>query len=80
MSAPLAAGAVSFEAWLLPQAGDIDITQQDVLVAVGRGIQQKDNVELAQELADALGGAVCASRRWSIKAGCHPRVKSENRG
>jgi electron transfer flavoprotein alpha subunit len=62
LAAPLAAGAVSFEGWLLPEAGDIDITQQDVLVAVGRGIQQKDNVELAQELADALGGAVCASR------------------
>jgi electron transfer flavoprotein alpha/beta subunit len=62
LSAPLAAGAVSFDAWLLPEAGDIDITQRDVLIAVGRGIQHKDNVELAQELADALGGAVCASR------------------
>ena len=40
----------------------MDITQQDILVAVGRGIQQKDNVELAEELAGALGGAVCASR------------------
>ncbi len=40
----------------------MDITQQDLLVAVGRGIQQKDNLELAEELAQALGGAVCASR------------------
>jgi len=32
------------------------------LVAVGRGIQQKDNLELAEELAQALGGVVCASR------------------
>jgi electron transfer flavoprotein alpha subunit len=62
LSAPLAAGAISFQGWLLPPAGDVDITQEDVLVAVGRGIQHKDNVELAQELADALGGAVCASR------------------
>ena len=46
----------------MPEAGDIDITQQDILVAVGRGIQQQDNVELAEELAQALGGAVCASR------------------
>ncbi len=59
---PLAAGAVRFEEFILPQAGDVDITQQDVLVAVGRGIQQKDNVELAEELAHVLGGAVCASR------------------
>jgi electron transfer flavoprotein alpha subunit len=29
---------------------------------VGRGIQQKDNLELAEELAQTLGGAVCASR------------------
>jgi electron transfer flavoprotein alpha subunit len=61
-AAPLAAGAVRFEELILPEAGDVDITQQDVLVAVGRGIQQKDNVELAEELAQALGGAVCASR------------------
>jgi len=61
-SAPLAAGAVSFDDWILPEAGDVDITQQDILVAVGRGIQQKDNLELAEELAGALGAAVCASR------------------
>jgi electron transfer flavoprotein alpha subunit len=40
----------------------VDITQQEVLVAVGRGIQQQDNLELAEELAHALGGAVAASR------------------
>ena len=61
-AAPLAAGAVSFDDWILPAAGDVDITQQEMLVAVGRGIQQKDNLELAEELARALGGAVCASR------------------
>lgn len=60
--APLAAGAVSFDGWVLPEAGDVDITQQDMLVAVGRGIQQKDNLELAEQLAQSLGGAVCASR------------------
>ena len=48
-------GAVRFEDWILPEAGDVDITQQDVLVAVGRGIQQKDNVELAEELAAGSG-------------------------
>jgi electron transfer flavoprotein alpha subunit len=59
---PLAPGAVEFEAMILPEAGDTDITQQEVLVGVGRGIQQQDNLELAEELARALGGAVCASR------------------
>ena len=47
---------------ILPEAGDVDITQQEVLVAVGRGIQQQDNLEVAEELAAALGGAVAASR------------------
>ncbi len=61
-AAPLTAGAVAFDDWVLPEAGDVDITQHDLLVAVGRGIQQKDNLELAEELAQALGGAVCASR------------------
>jgi electron transfer flavoprotein alpha subunit len=62
LAAPLSAGAIRFEQWVLPEAGDVDITQQEILVAVGRGIQQKDNLELAEELARALGGAVCASR------------------
>lgn len=62
LSAPLEPGLIRFEQWILPEAGDVDITQQDVLVAVGRGIQQKDNVELAENLAHVLGGAVCASR------------------
>jgi electron transfer flavoprotein alpha subunit len=61
-AAALDAGAIRFEEFVLPEAGDVDITQQEILVAVGRGIQQKDNVELAEELAAALGGVVCASR------------------
>lgn len=53
---------VSFKKYIEPEAGDIDITQQEVLVAVGRGIQSQENLALAEELAQALGGAVCASR------------------
>jgi electron transfer flavoprotein alpha subunit len=44
------------------EAGDVDITKEAVLVSVGRGIGEADNVELAQELAEALGGAVSCSR------------------
>ena len=55
-------GAIRFEQMVLPEAGDVDITQQAVLVCVGRGIQQEANMELAEELAEVLGGAVCASR------------------
>lgn len=45
-----------------PEGGDVDITQHEVLVAVGRGIQSEDNLPLVEELATALGGAVCSSR------------------
>jgi electron transfer flavoprotein alpha subunit len=47
---------------VLAEAGDVDITKHAVLVSVGRGIQEKDNRGLAQELADALGAAVSCSR------------------
>lgn len=53
---------VRFKRYIEPEAGDVDITQQDVLVAVGRGIQRQENLALAEELAEALGGAVCGSR------------------
>jgi electron transfer flavoprotein alpha subunit len=53
---------VAFKQYIEPQVGDIDITMQKVLVGVGRGIERQDNLELAKELAEALGGAVCASR------------------
>ncbi len=62
LAAPLSSGAVNFQQWILPEGGDLDITQQEILVAVGRGIQQKENLEVAEELAQALGGALCASR------------------
>ncbi|MHC4932432.1 MAG: electron transfer flavoprotein subunit alpha/FixB family protein [Planctomycetota bacterium] len=53
---------VRFEDYIEPEAGDVDIAQQPVLVSVGRGIETEDNIELAEDLARALGGAVCASR------------------
>jgi electron transfer flavoprotein alpha subunit len=53
---------VVFKRYVEPDTSDVDITKQSVLVAVGRGIQSQDNVQLAEELAQSLGGAVCASR------------------
>jgi electron transfer flavoprotein alpha subunit len=44
------------------ESGDVDITKHAVLVSIGRGIQERDNVAIAQELADALGAAVSCSR------------------
>lgn len=48
--------------YIEPEPGDVDITQQEILVAVGRGLGSADNLELAEELARTLGGAVCGSR------------------
>jgi electron transfer flavoprotein alpha subunit len=52
----------SFLAMLEPEGGDVDITAADVLVSVGRGIGSQDNLELVQELADAIGAPLSASR------------------
>jgi electron transfer flavoprotein alpha subunit len=42
--------------------GDVDITRQTVLVSIGRGIGEKENVAIAEDLAEAMGAAVCCSR------------------
>jgi len=47
---------------IVAEAGDVDITKHSVLVSIGRGIQEKDNVQLAEELAEVLGAAVSCSR------------------
>jgi electron transfer flavoprotein alpha subunit len=44
------------------EVGDVDITKADVLVSIGRGIEEQDNIELAQELAEAMGAVVSCSR------------------
>ena len=40
----------------------VDLTQAEIIVAVGRGIKEQKNIELAQQLAAALGGELAASR------------------
>jgi len=44
------------------EVGDVDITKEDILVSVGRGIEDEDNIEIADELAEAVGGVVSCSR------------------
>jgi electron transfer flavoprotein alpha subunit len=53
---------VCLKQYIEPDTSDVDITKENMLVSVGRGIQNKDNIELANELALALGCAVSASR------------------
>jgi electron transfer flavoprotein alpha subunit len=53
---------VTLAQYIEPEAGDVDISKEPILISVGRGIQNEDNIELAEELATALGGVVCSSR------------------
>ena len=55
-------GRVRFKGLTVPEAGDVDITRETLLVSVGRGIGTKDNIELVEELADSLGASLAASR------------------
>ena len=44
------------------EVGDVDITKSEVLVSIGRGIEDEDNIEVAQELAEAMGADLACSR------------------
>lgn len=52
----------SFVEFVETAAGDVDITQADLLVSVGRGIGEEENISLIKEFAEALGGVVSCSR------------------
>ncbi len=40
----------------------VDLTQAEIIVAVGRGIKEQKNIEIAKNLAEALGAELAASR------------------
>ena len=40
----------------------MDLSQAEIIVAIGRGIKEQKNVAIAEDLAKALGGEVAASR------------------
>jgi len=75
LPSPLSDGALAkrFLEYVEAALGDIDITQADILVAVGRGIKGVENIPMAKELADAVGGTLACSRpvvdkRWLPKS------------
>jgi len=61
-TADLSGLTVQFKQLIEPEGGDVDITQQEVLISVGRGIQSDENLPMAEELAAKLGGAISCSR------------------
>jgi electron transfer flavoprotein alpha subunit len=40
----------------------VDLSKAEIIVAIGRGIKSKENIALAEDLAQALGGDIAASR------------------
>lgn len=66
-------GARRFIEIVEAEMGDVDITRSDILVSVGRGIEDEDNLDIIHELAEAVGGDVSCSRpivdaNWLEKA------------
>jgi electron transfer flavoprotein alpha subunit len=53
------------------RGADVNIEDADVIVAGGRGLGQAENFKLCDELAEALGGAVAATRAV-VDAGWFP--------
>jgi electron transfer flavoprotein alpha subunit len=53
------------------RGADVNIEDAEILVGGGRGLGEKDNFKLAEELAEAMGGAVAATRAV-VDAGWYP--------
>ena len=58
----LPGGARRFIEIVQAEVGDVDITKSEILVSVGRGIGEQENIEIIKELAKAVGGDVSCSR------------------
>ena len=43
-------------------AGDVDLESAELIVSIGRGIEKEENIQIAFDLAKALGAEVSASR------------------
>jgi electron transfer flavoprotein alpha subunit len=59
---PAVAARRRFVEVIQAEAGDVDITKEEVLVSVGRGVGDKENLPVVEELAQAMGAVVSCSR------------------
>ena len=53
------------------RGADVNIEDADILVGGGRGLGKKENFDLAEQLAESMGGAVAATRAV-VDAGWYP--------
>ncbi len=51
-----------FLEYVEPEEVGVDISKAEIIVSVGRGIEDEGNIELAEELAEILNGVVAGSR------------------
>ncbi|HSI80643.1 MAG TPA: electron transfer flavoprotein subunit alpha/FixB family protein [Solirubrobacterales bacterium] len=54
--------------------GDVDITAAEFLLSIGRGVEDKDNIEQFEELAEAMGATLSVSRPL-VDAGWMPNAR-----
>jgi electron transfer flavoprotein alpha subunit len=66
---------VKFKSYIEPETTDIDLTQCDVLISVGRGIQSQDNIEMAEDLAKLFKNAAVSASRPVIDQGWLPMTR-----
>ena len=60
-----------FVEYIEAEVGDVDITQSDILVAVGRGLKEEKNMPAVEELAAVIKADLCGSRA-AVDAGWLP--------
>ena len=53
---------LKFIEYIEAAVGDVDITKADILVGVGRGIREKENMAMVEEFADMIGGVLACTR------------------
>ena len=51
-----------FIEYVEPAPGEVNIVEADIIVSVGRGIRDENNLKIIKEFAEALGGEVGCSR------------------
>ncbi|MFC1862921.1 electron transfer flavoprotein subunit alpha/FixB family protein [Thermodesulfobacteriota bacterium] len=51
-----------FVKYIDPEAGEVDISKEDVVVTVGRGIGDSSKMSIAEDLAKLLGGVTAGTR------------------